>query len=227
MNQILNRPIIFVHIPKTGGTSFRRGLEIYFGKEKFFLDYGKDSPDTSIGINLSLYWNKVHDVSNVEKEMKSHGVACLAGHFPAIKYKPCFLERQFVTFVRDPVSRVFSNFAHARAHFDYGGSFEEFYTDVDVVDAQSRLMQPIKAVDWGFIGLTEQYKQSIDRFNALFGCNVPVLKENVGAPDRYKLTKKERADIESLNPLDMELFEAVRTIYGEKKQSSRMTFFWN
>ena len=38
---------VFVHIPKTAGTSFRLGADQYFGEKMVCRDYGPKAPETS------------------------------------------------------------------------------------------------------------------------------------------------------------------------------------
>ena len=48
-------PIIYLHIPKTAGTSFRMSAEQYFGPDQVLNDYGEESPNTSEDIRAVSY----------------------------------------------------------------------------------------------------------------------------------------------------------------------------
>jgi len=44
--------MLFVHIPKTAGTSFRQGMLEVFGRKALLFDYGPDAPETDVSIRM-------------------------------------------------------------------------------------------------------------------------------------------------------------------------------
>jgi|GEM_PF-4667221 len=98
-------PIIYLHIPKTAGTSFRVSAEEYFGEHNILRDYGADSSNTSADIIESL----------------------LCGHFSLPRYSEVFPDSPIMTFFRNPVNRVVSEFVHFTNHYGYTETLEEMF----------------------------------------------------------------------------------------------------
>jgi len=117
-------PIIYLHIPKTAGTSFRISAEHYFGPWNVLNDYGEKSPSTSEDIRSAFYGQNDLDLLR-EKGMQKR---FLTGHFSLGKYREVFPDSPVVTFFRDPVERVISEYVHFASHYSFDGSLRDFYT---------------------------------------------------------------------------------------------------
>ncbi len=124
-------PLISIHIEKTGGTSFRRNLETWFGRKLYF-----HYPDPTTGqlpqpIRLQARWRHAYR-RNI----------CIHGHFN--RFAGFGIEqtypsvRQYITWLRDPIELHISLFSHqmrvqGAARFRQGAShktttdIEEFF----------------------------------------------------------------------------------------------------
>ncbi len=199
-------PIIYLHIPKTAGTSFRMSAEQYFGPDQVLNDYGKESPNTSDGIKSSVY--DTNDVAVLRKTGLQHKF--LTGHFCMVKYKEIFPDSPVVSFFREPVDRVISEFVHFSSHYNFEGSLRDFYTKSQFQNRQSHSMSGALPTDLDFYGLTEDYKKSLDLFNTKYGTNFPMAKLNTG---KYKgaaqsiASEDELVEIRELNQKDIELYK--------------------
>ena len=100
--------IVSVHIPKTGGVSFRKSvLEPVFGN-RLLSDYG-DAP-------LS------HDTANRNARAQSFEPSpelperydCVHGHFLALKYVSERVPCEFAVWFRDPAQRVVSRYLYGK-----------------------------------------------------------------------------------------------------------------
>lgn len=203
-------PIIFVHIPKTAGTSFRASAEAWFGKRRLLFDYGSQARKTSrvfrdyeVG---RLGWSCV-----VNKVAKSSFVT---GHFPASRYLNDFDPVCFCTFVRDPVQRTISQYFHHKQALGYAEGIEIFIEDVRFHDQQHRLLAGLPIERMGFVGVTEAYADSLAVFNASFGTSLQVEFRN----QREKSTKENTVSpelvgrIKELNARDLKLYCAAQQL---------------
>jgi len=202
---LMQFPIIYLHIPKTAGTSFRMSAEQYFGPDQVLNDYGEESPSTSEDIRSSMYGNDPAKLRKTGLEKKF-----LSGHFCMAKYKEIFPNSPVVTFFREPVARVVSEYVHFSSHYDFEGSLSDFYKKPHFQNRQSRSMSGALPTDLDFYGITEDYQLGLEKFNLQYGTNFPMAKLNTG---KYKgvassiASAKEIAEITELNQEDIELYQ--------------------
>jgi len=88
--------LLFMHIPKTAGTSMRLLLEQFFTKKQRVYLYGGEPP----GITLEAF----RDLPTDEKEH----VRLVYGHFRFGVHEWLPQKARYVTMLRDPVDRVVS-----------------------------------------------------------------------------------------------------------------------
>jgi len=117
---------VFVHIPKSAGTSFRLGADQYFGERMVCSDYGPKTQETSEDVKDWIY--KGNNFWGFTKAFREKGYRYLAGHFPAIEYALLFGVEHMITLMRDPVQLVISEYNHfdgirppLRARYDWRG----------------------------------------------------------------------------------------------------------
>ncbi len=210
-------PIIYLHIPKTAGTSFRKSAEQYFGPDQVLNDYGDKSASTSEDIRSAFYDSD--DVAKLRQTGVEHKF--LTGHFTLAKYREIFPDSPVVTFFRNPVDRVISEYIHFASHYDFEGDLREFYTRPHFQNRQHTSMAGCVPEDLDFFGITEDYQSSLEKFNQRYGTNLPLVRLNVG---KYKgladsvATEAELEEIAELNQKDVELYHAA--VEGFNAQST-------
>ncbi|WP_106478745.1 sulfotransferase family protein [Phytohalomonas tamaricis] len=200
--------LLFIHIPKTAGTSFRLGAESYFGKDKVCYDYTEQAPETSSYVRKCIYENK--DKNGFYKIIEKNDIALLCGHVDLDKYIHGMELNNSITFVRDPLQRVLSEYKHFVRLHGYNGKFEEFYKKDDFVNKQSKMLKniPIQAI--GFIGITESYDKDISLINRKYAISIPYMEANMGKErvnDTYDFDEFQLAELKILNSKDIELYE--------------------
>lgn len=207
----MNQHILFVHLPKTAGTSFRIAAEKYFGKENTFYDYSAEALETSPVIIDKVY--EENDPYGLYKVLHERPKSFLSGHFDVSKYGPLYDMVDIVTFLRNPVQQVLSHYNHFKNNYGYTKSLREFAKEARFRNMQSRNLQKIDPRLYGFIGITEEYNASIDLFNAFFNVDFPHMHLN--AKDEKSLSfeslkTEEIKHIKKLNAEDMALYKMAK-----------------
>ena len=103
---------IFVHIPKTAGTSFRLSAADYFGKNKIVGHYNKESNATSQVVKN--FWYESNDKKLYKEMLQKKEKKFITGHICLDDYYEFIPEAKYVTFLRDPLQRVISSYNVSR-----------------------------------------------------------------------------------------------------------------
>jgi hypothetical protein len=215
----MKKHVLFVHIPKTAGTSFRVAAEKYFGQDNTFYDYSSNALETSAEI-LEKVYNK-NDLYALYTFLNQHPQSFLSGHFNINKYAPLYDALNIVTFVREPVSQVLSHYNHFKNNYGYDKGLLEFAEEKRFRNVQSRNLRTLDVRLYGFIGLTEEYNTSIDLFNTLFNTSLPHMHMNEKSLDSLSVKdigKEDMEKIKKLNMQDIELYNTVKKQFAVRKQ---------
>lgn len=203
------RPIIFVHIPKTAGTSFRSAASEYYGKDRILNDYGYESEETSEAVLKHYYQDE--DADLLRDASKSYQL--ISGHYPASRYSVIFADAPVVVFIREPIARVVSEYNHLCNLNGYKGSLRSFYSKEIYQDRQYKLLAGLSLEELAFVGITDEYDLSLSIFNDLFEANLQSQNINKGHYQNNNisdLSKEEVDEIAELNQKDIALYQAAK-----------------
>ena len=200
------KTIVFVHIPKTAGSSLRHGILRAKPAHTILFDYRADSKATTKAY-VERFSTPEGRGSIAAEFIQTPLFLC--GHFRAKKYTPHFPLAHFATFFRNPVERVLSHFNH-RLRRGFEITLDEFIETPDFQNLQAKYLEGVNWSQFGFIGLTENYKSSLKRFREFSGIQVKELKRNVQARKFAPPPSRVIARIEVLNEADMKLYESVK-----------------
>jgi len=215
----MSLPIICLHIPKTAGTSFRTSAEHYFGPWNVVCDYGEKSSATSDEIKTAFYEKKDFELLRSKVSQKKF----FTGHFSLAKYREHFPESPVVTFFRDPVKRVISEYVHFATHYGFEGSLREFYRKEQFRNRQARVLSGANPVDLDFYGITENYEESLHKFNKRYSTNIPMATLNKGNYDKgaHQVTDEEVEEIQLLNQNDVRIYQQAIEHFDNQDESAR------
>ena len=214
-------PLIYLHIPKTAGTSFRVSAEKYFGEHNVLRDYGADSNNTSADIIESFY--DADDLTDLSERGRSKKFLC--GHFSLPRYREVFPDSPVVTFFRDPIKRVISEFVHFTNHYDYRGSLEDFYKNPKFQNRQHHSLGGAKCTDLDFYGLTEKFDKSLQLFNKRYDTQLLTSSLNKGSygPDSVVEPSTDQTDeIAHLNQADVALYAQAQELFEQQTDHTRI-----
>jgi hypothetical protein len=185
---------IFVHVPKTAGTTFIRILDkLYIGNT------GRD------------YKNKCGKKTNYVEDVGVDNCKIIYGHFSSEKY--LYLNRKQISIIRDPVERIISEYFYksnnAKNIIDYVIN-KEFFA-VSEVRSLNVIYDYIKDINrFSFIGLTERFEDTLNQFEKLLNVkihrNFESRKINKNKGIINKFTKQE---LKRILHKDYEIYNAV------------------
>lgn len=202
--------ILFVHIPKTAGTSFRHSAKKFFGDENTYFDYNISSSETSEIIKKYVY--EKNDFYALSLNLFQKENIFLSGHFHASKYSGLFDTLDVITFVRNPIEQVISHYKHFITYSNYKESIEVFVKENRFKNIQSKILANRPLELYGFIGLTEEYAKSLELINKDFNMELEVLKLNSSIKDKYFDDEIINLIIKE-NQEDIKLYEKAKTIF--------------
>lgn len=200
--------IVFVHIPKTGGTSFRYILESNFGMRHCHAGHAGEADFSE------------SDWRFARKIFPS--LRGIAGHNLVNATRLPFPDPFFVTILRDPVARVISHYHQLKRRWNSDVDFERALREWgDLENLHVKLMVGERNLDkakfflekqCGFVGFTEKFDLSMHVFGKLspIKLDVSYLKRRI-TPDKSTKNKLQ-TDTRLLemareaNRLDVELY---------------------
>lgn len=213
----LENAYLFVHIPKTAGTSFRDSLEGIFG-DGLYCDYGVDEPTTSpVIVDYIHKRNAYPEFGSFLAEQNK--LICLSGHYPIKKYGPFFYSKNIIMFVRDPIQRTISQYEHIRRVEGATESLESFCSKPAHMNLQTRNIGRVPFSLIGFIGLQEFYRESLQLLRSQLGLQVQESFLNINeqrASVKYQPDSELLAILEKNNEQDLLLYKKISALFKQR-----------
>lgn len=227
------KDVVFVHIPKTAGTSMRNMLSEALPDAVKIFDYGTDTaglvpaPLTDQEAvegraNVTALSGTVIDAfaSDIQSSEK---IATLRGEAPRTQrflvsshrhlqhWRGAFHPASVVTFLRDPVDRVVSNYRMYVRENKFTGSLTEFCESADQINVQSRQLCGTALRSLGFVGLFEFMPDMLKALSSHLGVELAMRHDNnVRRFLRGGIDATTRSRILALNEDDLCLYDHVK-----------------
>jgi len=199
---------IFVHIMKTAGTTLSEELNRIY-KNEYFLDTTYKADRAIEG--LFKFQRSDSTYPKNKRYLKS---SVLHGHFTVNKYK--HLGWPMITFLRDPIERVISNYSSNVVNAVIRGGesvpFDEF------CKRTSNTMTYMTDGDLNnflFVGIVEHYAESLKRLGDLLGHKLNPNSRLNKTNKKVKMGKKQIKIIRSYNKNDIELYKKGLKIFNK------------
>ena len=158
--------IIYVHVPKTGGTSLRMAAAEHFGEEAMLYDYGPEAPRTSPIVRELFY--EAGEPQRLADWIRDHHVEFISGHFRLDRYPALLPEAELITWVRDPVERVRSQYQHRSRFLGEKSPIHRFVEKKRWTNIMTR-QTGTDASRFKVIGVLERHEESIAALNTHLG----------------------------------------------------------
>lgn len=223
--------VLFLHIPKTAGTTFYDCLKQTYGKRRIAEFHGV--PKNSIE---DFYV----DIYNPQKSE----IACIKGHMYFGLHHYLDEASQYITFMRDPVKRIISLYRylqqspnHKQHEVAANKSLSEFAVDChlhkngqtrflaggNITDSEDALLaraQENLKNNFAVVGLTERFDESLVLMkNYLNWPQFPTyVQENISKKESAKqsIEPETLLLIEQHNAADIKLYQYAKTLFDQK-----------
>jgi hypothetical protein len=180
--------LLMAHIPKCGGTSFRNGLKEAYGDT---LQLYENNP-------LETFWRtplrrKLGAIARYFRGVRvKKDCEIIYGHFCFDQFSKINFNTAIKrgAFFRDPVEWVGSLLIYRqRKHPDFMlGDHQLDIKRMNLCHGFKKFLGEIRIDDLDFVGIKEDYDNSLELFKNVFGKAIPRLVKNktVGAPESYR-----------------------------------------
>ena len=225
--------IVSIHVPKSGGTTFKTALLAL--SENVYLDYD----DKPLSSDYPARQIKNHAQDNARYLEIRRALAdrpdkltIVHGHFLASKYATVFPEARFAIWFRDPVERLISHYYYWRRNPDSDNtlssrltekslSLSEFAGIAEARNIHCRFMDRRPLDQFDFVGITEEYDRSVRLFLKILyptiaDFSVASVNQNTEKKSvAYEIVEETRRLIEKYNEEDRKVYESARQRFGQ------------
>jgi len=238
-----DKTLIFLHIPKTAGTTLHHILDRCYSKDQIFTF--KNAIDHVAIENFKRIARGKREPYCLVKGHLSFG---FHRHLPG--------PSTYFTFLREPIARVLSFYYYAQSHPDHylysllrrggvdlkGLLRQRTATTVELFNLQTRMIAGDQSKDperfadraalerakqnlsrhFQCVGLTEDFDASLQRMSAIFGWKVGSFSKKNVTPEKPPV---EAIDIETrellreANALDIELYQFARELFDARSHA--------
>ncbi|MCB0704754.1 MAG: sulfotransferase family 2 domain-containing protein [Saprospiraceae bacterium] len=216
--------LVSIHIPKTAGTSFRGVLkEVYGEQEVIRLDIGLIKQELRIN---EVVFSKNKLSKNIRVAHGHFSPALLKAHFEIAPEVP------FITWLRDPIERVISNYFYLQKRLKE--ELEEEKKGLNILskmqrslleyaqseinqNRMSKFLEGIELEELFFIGIQDYFAEDLQFIaQKLQWPPIQELKYNITGRKNDQVSPEERQQIADLNQKDVALYEKALSLRSKR-----------
>ncbi|MGB5982842.1 MAG: sulfotransferase family 2 domain-containing protein [Nonlabens sp.] len=225
--------IIFLHLPKNAGTTFKSILSKYYDKENIF----------QVGYNSSGIWNMEELKSSPKEELAK--INLLQGHFNYGIHEIFERDFRYITMLRNPIERTISFYNYIRRQKEHrllsavqNRTLLECITEIrdfDVINGQARKLSgthnedkmldlALKNIDqhFDFVGIQERFDESLILLHKTYNWNKIFYKSLNKTSKQSEISPELISAITETNEIDMKLYEIINQRFT--KELERINF---
>lgn len=196
-------PLFFVHIPKTAGSSLHKSALELFGAEFVERNNGNDGPETTPLVREFYYESNKMDHYGFYEKFSASNKKWLTAHVFAEQLLAPFGAPNTISFVRDPVERVISNYQYMTKIGHNSLSFEEFYKHPDETNKQFRMIGQTVWQAYHMVGTLKRYSECLELLSASKALDFTEHKINTSVEEQKKTINDDtREEIRKWNERD-------------------------
>lgn len=216
----MQRDLVFLHVPKTGGSAVRTALVRACRNRRVLFDYGAEEKQTTPALREALYGDgRTAGGLSLRRQLDDRRGLLLIGHFHAQKYWDAFHPDSFVTFLRDPIDRLISEYNHYVERYGADLELEAFIETRRFSRHVTDLFRGVDPAEFGFVGFTETFEDDLRALSQRLGRPLVGVRENEGAYDpavREKASDPDfRRRVRRFVSADHDLYRRLRNRYDK------------
>ncbi|UTW59706.1 sulfotransferase family 2 domain-containing protein [Kordiimonas sp. SCSIO 12603] len=208
--------MLFIHIPKTAGTSFLKSVRNIAGYDAVEVDYGPDVEHSTKLVRQFIYEKPTIDEYSFYEAFQKEEKELLGGHFFSDRYLQLFGAENTISFVREPVDRVISEYFYLKKKHGLDQPFEEFYRSPAETNKQFRMIGQVPWRAFDMVGSLQSYGKCLERLSGKYAVNFSEERENIAhKTSKNTVPDDVRSDILAHNDRD-QVFVSEVEIYLQK-----------
>jgi hypothetical protein len=239
------RTLIFLHIPKTAGTTLYEIFDYSFRPAEILTFDGYNHPQ------------EIPEFIRAPEAERGR-YRLIKGHLDFGLHRDIPDSSTYVTFLREPISRVVSFYDHARRHSQHylypllrdGANLKDILKTRATAELFNQQTRMIAGDEWGdlnrevdavalerakqnirrhfsVIGLTEEFDASLLLIRRTTALKIPFYRKRNVAPAGARsaaLDAETRALVREANALDIELYEFGRELFNAQRRAAGLKF---